>query len=74
MDEMVFAALLIFLQDAWDEVISEVDLIELLYDGVADAAGVTTEDGQMISVTKGTEGMSDVIFERMLRIRELLVQ
>ena len=54
MDEMVFATLLVYLQDAWDEVISEVDLIELLYDGVADAAGVTTEDGQVICVTKGT--------------------
>lgn len=54
MDEMVFATLLVYLQDAWDEVISEVDLIELIYDGVADAAGVTTEDGQVICVTKGT--------------------
>ena len=54
MDEMVFATFLILLSDAWDEVISEVNLVELLYDGVADAANLRTEDGQVICVTKGT--------------------
>ena len=41
MDEMVFATLLILLKDAWDEVISEVDLIQVLYDGVADPMNKT---------------------------------
>lgn len=54
MNELVFATFLILLSDAWDEVISEVNLIELLYDGVADAVGLRTEDGQVICVTKGT--------------------
>ena len=54
MDEMVFATFLMFLKDAWDEVISEVDLIQLLYDGVADPANIRTSDGNVICVAKST--------------------
>ena len=54
MDEMVFATLLILLKDAWDEVISEVDLIQVLYDGVADPIGLRASDGSVICVKKGT--------------------
>jgi hypothetical protein len=54
MDEMVFATLLIFLKDVWDEVISEVDLIQVLYDGVADPIGLRANDGSVICVKKGT--------------------
>jgi len=54
MDELVFATLLNYLSDAWDEVISQVDLIELLYDGVADPANLKTTDGKVICVKKGT--------------------
>ena len=52
MDEMVFATLLILLKDAWDEVISEVDLIQVLYDGVADPIGLRAADGSVICVQK----------------------
>lgn len=52
MDEMVFATLLILLKDAWDEVISEVDLIQVLYDGVADPIGLRASDGSVICVKK----------------------
>ena len=54
MDEMVFATLLILLKDAWDEVISEVDLIQVLYDGVADPIGLRASDGSVNCVKKGT--------------------
>lgn len=50
----VFASYLVELKNAWREIISEVDLINLLYDAVSKPAGLMNQNGEFISVKKGT--------------------
>lgn len=49
-----FASYLVELKNAWREIISEVDLINLLYDAVSKPAGLMNQNGEFISVKKGT--------------------
>lgn len=50
----VFAVYLDELRTSWRETISEVDLINLLYDAVSEPANLKNQKGETISVKKGT--------------------
>lgn len=50
----VFAVYLDELRKSWREAVSEVDLINLLYDAVSEPANLKNQNGETISVKKGT--------------------
>ena len=50
----VFAVYLDELRKSWREAVSEVDLINLLYDAVSEPADLKNQNGETISVKKGT--------------------
>lgn len=52
MDELVFATVVIELKKAWNNIILDPDLIELLYDAVAEPVGLTNQVGNVFSVSK----------------------
>ncbi len=54
MEEMVFATFLKLLKETWNEVISEADLIQLLYDGVTKPAELVNNCGDDIWIKKST--------------------
>ena len=54
MSELVFATYLRELKNAWAEDIADPDLIELLYDGVAEPMGLLNKENNTITVDKGT--------------------
>lgn len=54
MKELVFATVLTELKASWGDAIADPDLIELLYDAVAEPAGLTNKNGDPITVSKGT--------------------
>lgn len=54
MSELVFATYLRELKNAWAEDIADPDLIELLYDGVAEPMGLLNKEKNTITVDKGT--------------------
>lgn len=54
MKELVFAAVLTELKTSWGDTIADPDLINLLYDAVAEPVGLTNKNGDPITVTKGT--------------------
>lgn len=54
MKELVFATVLAELKMSWRETIADPDLINLLYDAVAEPVGLTNKNGEPITVTKGT--------------------
>lgn len=54
MKELVFATVLAELKTSWEDTIADPDLINLLYDAVADPVGLTNKNGEPITVTKGT--------------------
>ena len=51
MDELVLATYMFELKNAFQETISDPDLLELLYDGVADPLGLLNQNKQTISVS-----------------------
>lgn len=52
MDELVFATVVVELKQAWNETISDPDLIMLLYSAVAEPLGLTNQNGDPIFVSK----------------------
>ena len=54
MKELVFATVLAELKTSWGDTIADPDLINLLYDAVAEPVGLTNKNGEPITVTKGT--------------------
>lgn len=54
MDELVFATVLTELKKAWNDIISDPDLIELLYDAVAEPVGLSNKNGDTFTVSKTT--------------------
>lgn len=54
MKELVFATVLTELKTSWGDTIADPDLINLLYDAVAEPVGLTNKNGDPITVTKGT--------------------
>ena len=54
MNELVFSTVLKELKTSWkDSIIADPDLIELLYDAVAEPAGLVNKEGDAITVSKG---------------------
>ena len=51
MNELVLAVYLLELKSAFEEAISDPDLLELLYDGIADPLGLLNQNKQTISVS-----------------------
>lgn len=54
MKELVFATVLAELKASWADTIADPDLINLLYDAVAEPVGLTNKNGEPITVAKGT--------------------
>ena len=54
MKELVFATVLAELKAFWADTIADPDLINLLYDAVAEPVGLTNKNGEPITVAKGT--------------------
>lgn len=54
MKELVFATILAELKKSWGDTVTDPDLINLLYDSVADPVGLTNKNGEPITVSKGT--------------------
>ena len=54
MKELVFATVLTELKTSWEDAIAVPDLINLLYDAIAEPVGLTNKNGDPITVTKGT--------------------
>lgn len=54
MKELVFATVLTELKTSWGDTIADPDLINLLYDAVAEPTGLTNKNGDPITVSKGT--------------------
>lgn len=54
MDELVFATVVVELKQAWNETISDPDLIMLLYSAVAEPLGLSNQNGDPIFVNKPT--------------------
>ncbi len=54
MKELVFATVLSELKKSWGDTIADPDLINLLYDAVAEPVGIHNKNGDPITVTKGT--------------------
>lgn len=54
MKEFVFATVLAELKASWADTIADPDLINLLYDAVAEPVGLTNKNGEPITVAKGT--------------------
>lgn len=54
MKELVFATVLTELKISWGDTIADPDLINLLYDAVAEPVGLTNKNGEPITVTKAT--------------------
>ena len=54
MKELVFATILAELKKSWGDTVTDPDLINLLYDSVADPVGLTNRNGEPITVSKGT--------------------
>lgn len=50
--ELVFAIVIIELKKAWNDTISTPDLIELLYDAVAEPVGLSNQNGDSFTVSK----------------------
>lgn len=53
MSELVFSTYLNELKNAWAETVADPDLIQLLYDGIANPLGLLNKDKSVISVEKG---------------------
>ena len=60
--KLVFAVYLEELKGAWNETISEPDLVNLLYDAISEPAGLLNRRGETITVSKGT---ASKIFKRL---------
>lgn len=54
MSELVFATVIAELKTSWAESISDPEIIELLYDAVALPVGLLNQNGDAITVPKGT--------------------
>ncbi|MCD8300316.1 MAG: hypothetical protein LUC41_03985, partial [Clostridiales bacterium] len=54
MSELIFSVVVEEIKSAFEETISDADVIQLLYDGVADPAGITNSKGESIFVSKTT--------------------
>lgn len=54
MEELVFAMVINELKEAWNNTVSDPDLIELLYDAVAAPIGLTNKKGDAFTVSKTT--------------------
>lgn len=54
MNELVFASVIAELKTSWAESISDPEMIELLYDAVALPVGLLNQNGDTITVPKGT--------------------
>lgn len=54
MNELVFATVIVELKTSWAESISDPEMIELLYDAVALPVGLLNQNGDTITVPKGT--------------------